>query len=62
MFVWQTIFSCIRYNISVLRKVTIVYLDELIRPSRVIGGGIPESRRAFELSDLLGVKILPSQV
>ncbi|XP_073293345.1 mitochondrial hydrolase YKR070W-like isoform X1 [Primulina huaijiensis] len=26
------------------------------------GGGIPESRRALELSDLLGVKILPSQV
>ncbi|KAI8029236.1 Uncharacterized protein YKR070W [Camellia lanceoleosa] len=26
------------------------------------GGGIPESRRASELSDLLGVKILPSQV
>ncbi|KAK6156395.1 hypothetical protein DH2020_010643 [Rehmannia glutinosa] len=26
------------------------------------GGGTPESRRAFELSDLLGVKILPSQV
>ncbi|PIN16720.1 hypothetical protein CDL12_10634 [Handroanthus impetiginosus] len=26
------------------------------------GGGIPESRRAFELSDILGVKILPSQV
>ncbi|KAI3459018.1 hypothetical protein Pfo_015681 [Paulownia fortunei] len=26
------------------------------------GGGIPESRRAFALSDLLGVKILPSQV
>lgn len=27
-----------------------------------IGGGIPESRRALELSELLGVKILPSQV
>ncbi|THG23683.1 hypothetical protein TEA_023045 [Camellia sinensis var. sinensis] len=26
------------------------------------GGGIPESRRASELSNLLGVKILPSQV
>ncbi|KAF5467182.1 hypothetical protein F2P56_017035 [Juglans regia] len=26
------------------------------------GGGIPESRRAIELSDLLGVYILPSQV
>jgi hypothetical protein len=26
------------------------------------GGGIPESRRASELSELLGVKILPSQV
>ncbi|KAK3023910.1 hypothetical protein RJ639_043453 [Escallonia herrerae] len=26
------------------------------------GGGIPESRRAFELSELLGVKIIPSQV
>ncbi|KAL8557530.1 hypothetical protein ACS0TY_004826 [Phlomoides rotata] len=26
------------------------------------GGGIPESRRALELSHLLGVKILPSQV
>lgn len=26
------------------------------------GGGIPESRRAFELTELLGVKILPSQV
>ncbi|KAL3820075.1 hypothetical protein ACJIZ3_005980 [Penstemon smallii] len=26
------------------------------------GGGIPESRRAFELSELLGVNILPSQV
>lgn len=28
----------------------------------LIGGGIPESRRAFELTELLGVKILPSQV
>lgn len=27
-----------------------------------IGGGIPESRRAIELSELLGVCILPSQV
>ncbi|KAF2318602.1 hypothetical protein GH714_009289 [Hevea brasiliensis] len=26
------------------------------------GGGIPESRRAIELSEILGVKILPSQV
>ncbi|CDP04328.1 unnamed protein product [Coffea canephora] len=26
------------------------------------GGGTPESRRAFEMSQLLGVKILPSQV
>ncbi|KDP46146.1 hypothetical protein JCGZ_06657 [Jatropha curcas] len=26
------------------------------------GGGIPESRRAIELSELLGLKILPSQV
>ncbi|XP_065869737.1 mitochondrial hydrolase YKR070W-like isoform X2 [Euphorbia lathyris] len=26
------------------------------------GGGIPESQRALELTDLLGVKILPSQV
>ncbi|KAK9186996.1 hypothetical protein WN944_018385 [Citrus x changshan-huyou] len=26
------------------------------------GGGIPESRRASELSELLGVNILPSQV
>ncbi|KAM7499205.1 hypothetical protein LguiA_023619 [Lonicera macranthoides] len=26
------------------------------------GGGIPESRRAFELSELLGIKISPSQV
>ncbi|KAK3034428.1 hypothetical protein RJ639_034665 [Escallonia herrerae] len=25
------------------------------------GGGIPESRRAFELSELLGVRIIPSQ-
>ncbi|KAK4430855.1 putative CDP-alcohol phosphatidyltransferase class-I family protein C22A12.08c [Sesamum alatum] len=30
--------------------------------SCVLGGGIPESRRASELSDLLGVKILASQV
>ncbi|KAG6391057.1 hypothetical protein SASPL_148805 [Salvia splendens] len=28
----------------------------------IVGGGIPESRRALELSDILGVKILPSQV
>lgn len=27
-----------------------------------IGGGIPESRRAAELTELLGVNILPSQV
>ncbi|XP_050209567.1 uncharacterized protein YKR070W-like [Mercurialis annua] len=26
------------------------------------GGGIPESRRAMELSEILGVKILPSQI
>lgn len=26
------------------------------------GGGVPESRRATELSELLGVHILPSQI
>lgn len=30
--------------------------------STYIGGGTPESRRAIELSELLGVNVLPSQV
>jgi hypothetical protein len=28
----------------------------------LLGGGVPESKRANELSEQLGVKILPSQV
>jgi hypothetical protein len=35
---------------------TDVYIEYLI------GGGIPETRRASEHTELLGVKIIPSQV
>ncbi|KAL3523415.1 hypothetical protein ACH5RR_016249 [Cinchona calisaya] len=42
------------YNDSGNLKIPFLFLTN--------GGGIPESRRAFELSELLGVKILPSQV
>lgn len=34
----------------------------LCRSDLAAGGGIPESKRAAELSELLGVKILPAQV
>ncbi|KAL1532783.1 hypothetical protein AAHA92_32752 [Salvia divinorum] len=42
------------YNHSGSLKIPFLFLTN--------GGGIPESRRALELSDILGVKILPSQV
>ncbi|XP_057799072.1 uncharacterized protein YKR070W isoform X4 [Salvia miltiorrhiza] len=42
------------YNDSGSLKIPFLFLTN--------GGGIPESRRALELSDILGVKILPSQV
>ncbi|KAK2979335.1 hypothetical protein RJ640_013299 [Escallonia rubra] len=39
-----------------------ILLANLLSHFIYTGGGIPESRRAFELSELLGVKIIPSQV
>ncbi|GFZ14829.1 hydrolase family protein [Actinidia rufa] len=43
-------------------KIPFLFLTNGEKFAHIIGGGIPESRRASELSELLGVKILPSQV
>lgn len=55
-------FSCIQISVS-SAQTSCKNSSELIRHRVILlGGGIPESRRALELSDILGVKILPSQV
>jgi len=38
------------------------FLIEVIITNLLVGGGVPEHRRALELSQLLGVNISPTQV